>query len=133
MTSPRSTSLRRSECKGSKCLLAFVYSMFAGVDIQQKRDEVFGCQMFLVLKMDARVPLDCGESMEKRALRKHFAESGLMELVRPDDQQHTLKHCNILIEAIVAGIEPLEFRRKVENNMRFDLVTHDPDALFNSN
>ena len=23
------------------------------------------------------------------------------------------------------------FRRKVENNMRFDLVTHDPDALFN--
>ena len=37
----------------------------------------------------------------------------------------------MLLEAIAAGIEPLEFRRKVEKNMRFDLVTHDPDALFN--
>ena len=27
-------------------------------------------------------------------------------------------------------IEPLEFRRKVERKMRFDLVTPDPDALF---
>ena len=36
----------------------------------------------------------------------------------------------MLVEAIAAGIEPLEFRRKVEKNMRFDLVTHDPDALF---
>ena len=26
---------------------------------------------------------------------------------------------------------PLEVRRKVEKNMHFDFVTHDPDALFN--
>ena len=36
----------------------------------------------------------------------------------------------MLVEAIAAGIEPLEFRCKVEEKMRFDLVTHDPDALF---
>ena len=34
------------------------------------------------------------------------------------------------MEAIAAGLEPLEFRRKVEKRMRSDLVTHDPDALF---
>ena len=37
----------------------------------------------------------------------------------------------VLGEAKAAGIEPLEFRRKVESEMRFNLVVHDPDALFN--
>ena len=37
----------------------------------------------------------------------------------------------MLVEAIASGIEPLEFRPKVEKKMRFDLVTHDFDALFN--
>ena len=37
----------------------------------------------------------------------------------------------MLVEAISAGIEPLEFRRKVEREMRFNLVVHHPDALFN--
>ena len=45
-------------------------------------------------------------------------------------RQHTLKHGKVLVEAM-AGIEPLEFRRKVEREMRFNLVVHDPDALFN--
>ena len=42
-----------------------------------------------------------------------------------------MKHGKVLVEAITAGIEPLEFRRKVEREMRFNLVVHDPDALFN--
>ena len=29
------------------------------------------------------------------------------------------------------GVEPLDFRRKVESEMRFNLVVHDPDALVN--
>ena len=37
----------------------------------------------------------------------------------------------MLVEAISAGVEPLEFRRKVEREMRFNLLVHDPDALFN--
>ena len=37
----------------------------------------------------------------------------------------------MLVEAISAGIEPLEFRRKVEREMTFNLVVHDPDAPFN--
>ena len=37
----------------------------------------------------------------------------------------------MLVEAISAGIEPLEFRRKVEREMRFNLVVHDLDSLFN--
>ena len=32
---------------------------------------------------------------------------------------------------IVEAIEPLEFRRKVESDMRFNLVVHERDALFN--
>ena len=52
-------------------------------------------------------------------------------MVKPDGRQYTLQHGKVLVEAIAAGIEPLEFRRKVEKKMRFDLVTHDPDALFN--
>ena len=37
----------------------------------------------------------------------------------------------MLVEVIAAVIEPLEFRRKVESEMRFNLVVLDPDALFN--
>ena len=29
-------------------------------------------------------------------------------------------------------MEPLEFRPKVGKKMHFDIVTHDPDALFNN-
>ena len=68
--------------------------------------------------------------MQKRALRKYLADSGLTEVVRPDGWQYKLKHGKVLVEAIAAGIEPLEFRRKVEKKMRFNLVAHDPDALF---
>ena len=52
-------------------------------------------------------------------------------MLRPDGRQYTLKYGKVLVEAIAAGIEPPEFRRKVEKKVRFDLVTHDPDALFN--
>ena len=74
--------------------------------------------------------VDSRVSMQKRALRKYLADSGLTELVRPDGRQYTLKHGKVLVEAIAAGIQPLEFRRNVEKKMRFDVVTHDPDALF---
>ena len=40
-------------------------------------------------------------------------------------------HAEAWQEAIATGIEPLEFRRKVEREMRFNLVVHDHDALFN--
>ena len=52
--------------------------------------------------------------------------------MKPDGQKYTLKHGKMPVEAIAAGIKPLELRRKVEREMRFDLVTHDPDALFNN-
>ena len=101
--------------------------MFAGVDMQQTSDEDFCRQTFRVLKMDASVPVDSRVFMKKCALRKHLADSGLTEVVGPDGRQYTLK----LVEAIAAGIEPLEFR-KVKNKMRFDLVKQCPDALFNT-
>ena len=52
-------------------------------------------------------------------------------MVKPDGWQYTLKHGKVLVEAIAAGTEPLEFRRKVEKNMCFDPVAHYPDDLFN--
>ena len=52
-------------------------------------------------------------------------------MVKPGGRQYTLEHGKVLVEAIAAGIEPIEFRHKVEREMRFNLVLHDPDALFN--
>ena len=104
---------------------------FADVDMQQTSDDNFCRQLFRVLKMDASMPVDSRVFMQKRALRKYLAVSGLTEVVNPDGRQYALKHGKVLVETIAAGIEPLEFGRKVEKKMRFDLVTHDPDVLFN--
>ena len=81
--------------------------------------------------MDASAPVDSKVFMNKRVLRKHLADSGLTDIVKPGDRQYTLKHGKVMVEAIAAGIEPLEFRHKMEGEMRFNLVVHDPDALFN--
>ena len=81
--------------------------------------------------MDASVPVDSRVFIAKCALRKYLVDSGPTEVVKPDGRQYTLKHGKELVEAIAAGIEPLEFSRKVEKKTRFDLVTHDPDAMFN--
>ena len=81
--------------------------------------------------MDASVPVDSRVFMQKRALRKCLADNGLTDVVKPGGRHYTLKHGKVLVEAISAGIEPLEFRRKVEREMTFNLVVHDPDALFN--
>ena len=105
--------------------------IFAGVDMRQTSDKEFCLQILRVLKMDASVPVDSRVLMQKHALRKYLADSGLTEVVRPDGRPYTLKHRKVLVEATAAAIEQLEFRRKVENNMRFHLVTHDPGTLFN--
>ena len=57
--------------------------------------------------------------MQKRALRKNLADSGLTEVVRPDGRRYRLQHGKVLVEAITAGIEPSDFRCKMEP-MRFD-------------
>ena len=80
--------------------------------------------------MDASVPVDSRVIMQERALRKYLADSGLTDVVKPGGRQYTLKHGKVLVEAISAGIEPLEFRRKVEKEMRVNVVVHDPDAQF---
>ena len=49
----------------------------------------------------------------KSALRKYLADSGLTDVEKPGGRQYTLKHGKVLVEAISAGVEPLEFRRKV--------------------
>ena len=108
------------------------FKTFAGVDMPQTSDEDFCSQIFRVLKMDASVPVDNRAFMQKHTLRKYLADSGLTEVVKLNGRQYTLKHGKVLVEGIVVGIEPLEVRRNVEKNMRFDLVTNAPDALFNT-
>ena len=51
--------------------------------------------------------------------------------MKPGGRQYTLKHAKVQVEAIAAAIEPIELRRKVEKEMRYNLIVHDPDALFN--
>ena len=102
----------------------------AGVDVHQTSDVDFCRQIFRVPKMDANVPVDSRVFMQKRALRKYFADSKLTDVVKPGGRRYTLKHDKVLVQAVSAGIEPLEFRRKVESEMRFNLAVHDPDALF---
>ena len=99
--------------------------------MQQTNDVDFCRQIFRVLKMDASVPVDSRVFMQKLALRKYLADSGLTDVVNPGGRPYTLKHGKLLVEAIAAGIKQLEFRRKVERDMRSNLVVHDPDALFN--
>ena len=104
----------------------------AGTDVQQTSDEELCRLVFRVLKMGASVPVpvDSRVFTPKGALRKYLADSVLVEVVQPDGRQYTLKHGKVLVEAIAAGIELPVFRRKVEREMRFDLVTQDPDAWF---
>ena len=102
---------------------------FAGIGMQQKSDENFCRQIFRVLKMDASVPVDSKVFMQKHALRKYLADSGLTEVVTPGGRQYTQKHGKVLIEAIAARIKPLQFRPKVGEKLCFHLVMHDPDAL----
>ena len=59
--------------------------------------------------------------MRKRAQRKCLADSGLTD-VKPGGRQYTLRHDKMLVEGIAVGIEPLEFRHKVEREIRFNLV-----------
>ena len=57
--------------------------MFAGNDVQQTIDVDFCRQTFRVLKMNAIGPVDSRMFMQKRALRKHLADSGLWDVVKP--------------------------------------------------
>ena len=89
--------------------------------MQQTSHVDFCRHIFRVLKMDASVPVDSRVFMQKRALRKYLADSGLTDVVKPSGRLYTLKHGKVLVEAMSAGIEPLEFRRKVEREMRVNL------------
>ena len=80
--------------------------------------------------MDARAPVDSKVFLQKRAVRKYLGDSGLTD-VKPGGRQYTLTHGQVLVEAIAARIEPLEFCREVERETRLNLVVHDLDALFN--
>ena len=100
--------------------------------MQRMGDEDTCCQILCVLDMAASLPADSSAFVHKRALREYVADSNLTYVVHPDGRQHTLKHGKVLAEAIPAGIELVQFRRKVEHKMRFDFVAHDPDALFNT-
>ena len=82
--------------------------------MQQTSDEYFRHQIFRVLKMNASLPVDSTTFTLKRALRKYLADSGLTEVVKPDGRQYMPKHGKVLVEALAAGIDPLEFRHKVE-------------------
>ena len=104
---------------------------FAGVYVRQTSDVDVCRQIFRVLKKDASVPVDSRVFMQQHALPKYLDDNWLMDVVQPGGRQYTLKHGKVLIEAIAAGIEPLEFRHKVERELSFNLVVRAPDALFN--
>ena len=92
-----------------------------------------GCcrQIFRVLTIITSVSVDSKVFMQNRVLQKYLADNGLTDVVKPGGQLLTLKHAKVRVKAISAGIEPLEFRSKVEREMRFNLVVQYPDTLFN--
>ena len=51
--------------------------------MQQTSGIGFCRQIFPVLKMDASGPVDIRVFMQKRALRKHLADRGLTDVVKP--------------------------------------------------
>ena len=105
--------------------------LFAGVDAQQTINVDLCRQIFRMLKMDASMPVDSSVFMQTRTLRKYLAGSELTDVVKPGGRTYTLKRGKVLVKAIVALIEPLEFRRKVGIEMRSKLTVHYPDVLFN--
>ena len=60
--------------------------------MQQTSDVVFSRQIFRVLKMGASGPVDSRVFIQKRALRKYRADSGLTDVVKPGGRQYTLSH-----------------------------------------
>ena len=54
--------------------------------------------------MDASVPVDSRGIMQKRALRKYLADSGLTDVMKPGGRQYTLKHSKVLVEAIALSL-----------------------------
>ena len=50
-------------------------------------------------------------------------------MAKPGGRLYTLRHGKVVVEA--ARTEQLEFRHKVEMEMRSNIVVHDPEALFN--
>ena len=107
------------------------HETFAGVDVLQTSDVDVCRQITRVLKMNVSVPADSRMLMQKCALRKYLADCGLTDVVMPGGRQYMLEHDKVEVEAIEAGTEQLEFRRKVEREMIFCLVAHYRDALFN--
>ena len=81
--------------------------------------------------MYASALVDCRVFMQDRALRKYFVDSGLTDVVKPGGRQYTLKHGKVMVEVMAAGIEALEFRSENGKEIRFNLLMHDHDALFN--
>ena len=69
--------------------------------------------------------------MQRRDLRRYRAQIGFTDVVKPVGRQYTLKHGKVVLEAIRAGIEPLEVHHNVEREMRFNLVVQDPAAMYN--
>ena len=67
--------------------------------LQQTSDVNFCYQIFRVLRMDASVPVGSRVFMQRRALRKYLADSGLTDMVKPFGRQYTLKHGKVLAEA----------------------------------
>ena len=66
--------------------------------------------------------------MPKRPLRKYFADSGFTDVVKPGGRSYTLRYGKVMVEAIVAKIQPLEVRCKVKTKTSLNHVT---DALSN--
>ena len=90
-----------------------------------------------MLKTNASVPVDSRVFVQNRSSCKYLADVGLTEVVKTDSQQYDQNHGKVLVEAIAAEIQPIEFGRKVEKTIRFDVVVHDPDdcstLLYSSN
>ena len=72
--------------------------------MQQTGDENFCRQTFRLVKMNASVPVDSRVFMQMHALRKHLADGGLTEVVKPNGRHYTLRHDNALVETVTAGI-----------------------------
>ena len=73
----------------------------AGVDVQQTSNGEICRQVFLVLKMDASVPVDSRVFMQKRALRKYLVDSGELRWESLTQRMH--EHGKMLVQAISAA------------------------------
>ena len=88
----------------------------------------FKQDMGKVLKMDPSLPVRARVQKIQQALITYVTNNHLMDAVRPRGVW-SLGYGKIVVDAMVAGVAPDDFRRDVKERVEFDQLGNDPNGV----